>query len=466
MDEHIKRKSSRERLHDMINRLREEIASGKRHLGEYLPSEKALAEQFELSNQSVRKGLDILVAEGFIEKIPRVGNKVIGAWDDSGTIVKLGFHHSVIGEASLLRLISLFQEANPHIKVQIVPLTSSSFHYIGNYFSGGLLDVVMMNYTDFRDCIENGGKALLEPLPRNPDVYPFLSDGFTEDGQLLALPFIFSPLLLAYNRSHFSQNQMPEPDSSWTWRDLIGSAERLAVPGERVGFHFDFYSANRWPLLLLQSGARFERGDDGAIRLSGTPMLEALRACRDMKRELAHLSDSAATGESETMLAKGKASMIVTSFFYLNYLQDSRIPFDIAPVPHFGTPQSLLLSIGLALNRNLKDNDAAKRLLHFLTSPQAQTFIRKHTYSLPALRSAAEWVGEETMYRPSRFSLFRETIPGFRFFTELGIGAGELARLNRELKLYWAGLETEDELCKQIEAWSREEARGTAERPG
>ncbi|RKN72463.1 extracellular solute-binding protein [Paenibacillus ginsengarvi] len=452
MDHTIKRKSSRERLNDMINILRDEIVQGKRHLGEYLPSEKALAEQYELSNQSVRKGLDILVHERYIEKIPRVGNKVIGLWDESSTIVKLGFHASVIGEASLLHLIAMFQSANPHVKVQIVPLTSSSFHYIGNYFAAGLLDIVMMNYTDFRDCIENGGKELLEPLERNSELYPFLTDGFTEEGQLFVQPFIFSPLLLAYNRAHFADKKMSEPDSSWTWRDLIRAAEGLAVPGERVGFHFDFYSPNRWPLLLLQDGARFERSAGGSIRLAGTKMLESLRLCRDFKNELAHLSDSAATGESETMLAKGKASIIVTSFFYLNYLQTASIPFDVAPVPHLGTPMSLLLSIGLAVNRSSKEKSAAIRLMQFLGSPQAQSYIRKHTYSLPALRSAAEWVGAETMYRPSRFSLFRETIPGFRYFTELGIGAGELGRMNRDLKLFWAGLETEEELCAQIES--------------
>jgi multiple sugar transport system substrate-binding protein len=136
-------------------------------------------------------------------------------------------------------------------------------------------------------------------------------------------------------------------------------------------------------------------------------------------------------------------------------LQNSNVPFDIAPVPHFGTPMSLLLSIGLAVNRASKEKEPALRLLEFLTSAPAQTYIRRHTYSLPALRSAAEWVGEEKLYRPSRFSLFRETIPGFRFFTELGIGAIELARLNRDLKMYWAGLETEEELSRLIESRSR-----------
>ncbi|PYI54910.1 extracellular solute-binding protein [Paenibacillus flagellatus] len=451
------RKSPRERLNAMVGRLRDEIAAGQRRAGEFLPSEKALAEQFELSNQSVRKGLDILVAEGCIEKIPRVGNKVVAPERSSVTTIKFGFHSSVIGEASLLQLIDMFQEANPHIRVQPVPMTSSSFHYIGQYFGGGLLDAVMMNYTDFRDCLESGGRDWLEPLPRNPELYSFLSDAFASDGLQLLQPFIFSPLLLAYNRAHFAEKGVSEPDSSWTWRDLIRTAQRLAVPNERVGFLFDLDSANRWPLLLLQSEATFERRADGSFRLDGTRMMETLRTVRDIKRDLSLLSEGVPAGEPERMLAKGKASMIVTSFFYLNYLQNESVPFDVAPVPHFGKPMSLLLAIGLAVNRqsNPKEKEAAARLLDYLTAKQAQTFVRRQTYSLPALRQAAEWVGEETMYRPSRFSLFRETIPGFRLFTELGIGAEELYRLNRELKLYWAGLESDRSLCAEIESWSR-----------
>ncbi|MDF2662047.1 MAG: GntR family transcriptional regulator, partial [Paenibacillus sp.] len=79
------RKSPRERLSDMVNRLRDDIITGKRPSGEYLPSEKALTELFGLSNQSVRKGLEQLVGEGLLEKIPRVGNKVIAPPDESVT---------------------------------------------------------------------------------------------------------------------------------------------------------------------------------------------------------------------------------------------------------------------------------------------------------------------------------------------------------------------------------------------
>ena len=47
--------------------------------------------------------------------------------------------------------------------------------------------------------------------------------------------------------------------------------------------------------------------------------------------------------------------------------------------------------------------------------------IRKKTLSLPSLKTAAEWIGEEREYRPARFSMYREIIPTFRYNKELGL---------------------------------------------
>ncbi|MEC0231218.1 extracellular solute-binding protein [Paenibacillus alba] len=451
MEKQTNRDTARKRLSELISMLREDILTGKRPVGDYLPSEKTFAEQYNLSNQLVRKGLDVLVSERLIEKIPRVGTKVVGSPDGSFVTVKFGYHTSVTGEADILRLLALFQKEHPHIRVQAVPLYGSDYGYIHNYLTGGILDVVMMNYTNFREFLEIDNGDLLEPMEPNSEISTFLSDGFTDNGRLLVQPFIFSPIILCYNRDHFLEANIPEPDSSWQWSDLRNNAAKLAIPNERLGFHCDFYSPNRWPLLPLQTQAKFERQQDGRIRLAGTKMMEALRICRDMKHDFPMLSEGITTGESERLLAQGKVSIIMTSYFYLNYLINENVSFDIAPVPHLGTPLTLLLNIGLAVNRHSQVKEAAVKLVDFLTSHKAQLFIRQQTYSLPALKSASAWKGQEELYRPSRFSLFRETIPSFHYFSDLGISPKELTTINQEAKLYWAGLETEEELISRIE---------------
>lgn len=70
------RKNFHHRLEDFVSRLKQDIVTGKVKPNSYLPSELELGQQYSLSKNSIRKGLDQLVEDGLIEKIPRIGNRV------------------------------------------------------------------------------------------------------------------------------------------------------------------------------------------------------------------------------------------------------------------------------------------------------------------------------------------------------------------------------------------------------
>jgi multiple sugar transport system substrate-binding protein len=55
------------------------------------------------------------------------------------------------------------------------------------------------------------------------------------------------------------------------------------------------------------------------------------------------------------------------------------------------------------------------------------------------------------MYRPSRFHLYREIIPTFALHSSLKLSIEELQMFQREARLYWSGLETEDVLLERLE---------------
>lgn len=453
------RTTFRSRLDELITALREEIVTGQRAAGEFLPSEKQFAELYNLSNQSVRKGLDVLVAEGLIEKIPRVGNKVLGAPPDRVISVKFGYHLSIPAEVELEKLLEQFHRLHPHIRVQPVPLPVTNYSVFKQYMTNGMLDVFTLNYSNFRQFAEHDGLGDLEPQQRNPDTYPFLADAFRlgETGDaLLVQPFLFSPVILTYNRDHFREMNVPEPDSSWSWDDLFAASARLAIPSERLGFYCSYLFANRWPMLLLQKGGSFRRAADGSYRLEGD-MLEAFRFGKKLREHFPLLSTSS-YGEAERLFVQGKVSMVVDSYFHLNLYRASNIAFDIAPVPHFGDPRTLLLNIGLAVHRHSPVKEAALALVDFLTCAATQLAIRRQTYTLPALRSAAEWTGEDGLYRPSRFSLFREIMPSYRYFTDLNITERQLHLIGQEAKLYWLDLQSEEAFGSRLEELLAKEA--------
>lgn len=456
MERRPSRKTFRPRLDELVSSIRNQIITGNIAPEQYLPSEKLLAEQYGLSVQSVRKGLDLLVSEGLIVKVPKVGSQVVDPAEKGAVTIRLGYSPTIPDDVDIHRLIAMFHREHPNIRVHAVPLGHNSYNQYKPYLENGLLDVVTMNYNSFLQFSDNHSLDDFDPLERKDELYHFLSDAFTVDGQLRVQPFMFSPIILCYNRSHLAQLGLSEPNSSWSWERLFECADALHIPNERIGFHCYFSTQNRASILLMQRGKAFERHEDGRIKLTGTRMMEAIRYGRQVYKNNPSLPNSLMNWDTQKidMFRQGKVSIVMTSYFQLNHLLGTDLDFDIAPVPHSGESLTTLLTIGLAVNRHSKNKEAARKLVEFMTSSNAQLFIRQHTCSLPARIAAAEWSGHGTdvINRPSRFSLFREIIPSYRLFTDMNIGENEYAELFNELRLYWAGLVDEQTFCSRVEA--------------
>lgn len=431
------------RMDEMINTLRHEISTGKYQIDEFLPSETQLVDMFSLSINSVRKALQVLVDEGLIQKIPKIGNKVIALPQTEYVTITFGYHISIEHIAELNDLLSEFEVIYPHIKV--IPIKLSTIDYneiVKNYMHNDMLDVVTIREKEMKVYEERGELELLESFTVDSGIYPFLRDIFSTKDALYAMPFVFSPLILCYNRDHFVRNNIPEPDSSWSWDDLIRAVQQLSDPPKRYGLYFDYLSEHRWPAFLLQSGMTFQRNEDGKVKLWGTKLMEAISKCKSiaMNNQYFPMYLGGQDNITESLFREEKVSVIMTTYFNLNHLRNSGISFEIAPLPHLDEQRTMILATGLAVNRHSKRKKAAQILVDFLMSEKAQLLIRKNTLSIPGLKKAAEWMGDENIYRPSRFNIFREIIPNFRMSTDLQLSTMEMDMLNEELKLYWSGM--------------------------
>lgn len=448
--------SPKARLEKMIVTLREEINTGKRSAGEFIPSELNLCEQFDLSRSSVRKGLDILVAEGFIEKVERVGTKVKKQPQADAVQLVFGIYTSLLREINISELVHSFQQKYPNIRVQVVD------HYfphnrqaIKTLTKTKGIDVMILNGFHFETIVGGGQEDnLLEPLAANSGIYRFLSDHFTKNGKLLAQPFIYSPVILCYNKDHFRELNVPEPDSSWTWEDVRTAGKLLSNANDRYGFYFHAPADNRWPLFLLQNGVKLKKNIQEKYQMDDPKIREALQYCMNIinDRDLfpSYLSEN--NIDVETLFLKQKVSMILGTYNSLSSFIDAPFEYDIAPLPRYREPLTLISPICLAVNRESKQQVAAKLFIDYLVSDEVQLSIRKQTLNIPALKAAAEWSGEETIAsRPGRFQLFREIIPTYRFFTELNIPSDGYSLFRDELKLYWAGLDDLDTVLRRIE---------------
>ncbi|GAA3405763.1 extracellular solute-binding protein [Paenibacillus hodogayensis] len=453
----MRRRPTKEQFHmqleQMVSALRNEILDGQLLPNDYLPPEKALAERFGMSNNSIRAGLEQLVSEGWIEKIPRVGNRVTAARPP--VKLKLLCNFAPFRNLQLTRLLDGFHRLYPWISVEAVPTQGSPG--FGTDDRTLPADAVLLENYQFQDIAENRDHERLEPLIEKPGLYAQATDMFRYEGLLYMQPLIFSPIVLCYNKAHFRENGMLEPDGSWTWDDLMRAAEQLTDGKGRYGFCFHVPSKNRWPVFLLQSGERFE-WDGGRLRsLYGTKLLEGMKMCKriihNRKAFPMYLSEN--HDDIDRMFLEGKVSMTLSSYMGMNGWKESDIEFDVSPIPRLDEMRTLLISLGIGISRESAHKEETLMLVDYLVSEQAQQLISRTTLSIPTLGTLhmnehAEDKNEANGRRPSRYMMFREIMSSFRPHEALNVSHDAIRKMEGELKAYWADLLDEDELCDRL----------------
>ncbi|MGI2297651.1 extracellular solute-binding protein [Paenibacillus sp. GXUN7292] len=456
-----KRKPFQERLDSFVQKLREQIMDGVYPPGSFLPPEMKLAELYQLSNKSVRKGLDTLVDEGLIVKINRVGNKVTGTGSKERIVLTLGCSPSIERDFALQQLLADFHAQFPTIQVKTIPISSGhptvGNHNIStfkNFLENGIVDVLSLNPMYFGEFVENNCLELLEPVEQQPDIYPFLQKPFSYEDKLYVQPVVFSPMVLCYNKEHFRKMELPEPDSSWSWSDVVQSAEKLAIPGQRHGLYFHLLSENRWPLFMLQSGMTFQPAGEGeTCELAGTKLLDNIKQVKQLVNNRTifpgYLIES--NDDVNQLFVEDRVSIIISSYLNLNEFKHTNIQFDVAPLPYTDYPATLLIIVGLAINANSPNKHAANLLLRYFATRRAQQKIREYTLSIPAYKPIAEQTGQDSksLNRPSHYAMFREHLRSARVQRDLGLTDVHFYALRSLLKKYWSDMIDEDTLCKE-----------------
>lgn len=473
MSEKTSREEFQAKLDHMVSTLRNQILNNEIMVGDYLPSEQSLAQKFDLSKNSVRKGLETLVSEGLIVKKSRIGNLVVSNKPYDQVILRVGYYPSLLKEAKFLEIVKQFEGVYPNIKVQTIPLPYEHYQRtVLDFFNSDMIDVVSINYNDF--CkFQLAPDEIFETIDRDEQIYSFLQKPFraSTENQVFVRPFIFSPIVLCYNPKHFEKNHIPLPDSSWRWEDVLAAAKQLSteVDADRhCGVYFHPLSLNRWPIFLLQNNVYFEREENGAVSFDKKRLLESVNIIRELfeKQEILQTFLSDSDRDAEKLFIQEKVSMIVSSYFSLNEFKELNLDYDIAPLPYLSYAQTLLLIIGFAINKNSTKVQAAKKFVDFISSDIVQSFIRKQTLSIPSVKMEAEKTGDEQIYKPTRFHLFREIIPTYRLYSDLGVTYHELNEIKNELRLYLSGMLSEDFFVQRVRAILSKEVKNNEMKKG
>lgn len=439
-----------ERLNYMIEAIRTKITTNEYVIGSYIPSILHLSKEYQLSINSVQKGLDVLLNEGLIERIPRVGIKVIAK---QVTTLSIGYYTTLNDELDLQHLIEAFEARYPSIKINLIPLQFANYvETTEAYLKNEFVDAVAINHLNFlhfSELIEDLSH-LFEVIQPNTSIYPFLNEAFTVNEQLYAQPIIFSAVVLCYNKDFFTTHQIPDPPSNWTWNEFINMLELIEEKtSSNLSFYFYPGTWNRWPIFLMQSGLNFTEVPNA---LSSQEILDGIDMCYQLihRQNTFSLLLSSNDTNVEKMFLEQSVPVMMTTYYRLNQLKETSFEFEIVPLPYVNVPKTLLLPIGFAINQRSKKKELAKLFLNFLSSSEAQLHIRKHTYSIPALQQAAEWEGEELLYRPANFQMFKDITAQFGLISDLNLNFDQMQQLHNIMNRYWTGLQDKESTTNQL----------------
>ena len=230
---------------------------------------------------------------------------------------------------------------------------------------------------------------------RRSDFPEKLLKSFSWRGKLYALPFLFSPVMLFYNKRIFRKNGMEEPLASWTWNDLYDCTERMtrfSDDGKHIlqyGLGILFTTNTYIPFLLQNGGELFDA--NGNCVLSSRNAFEALRFFSELYALPGVCSHK--FGDPRSALADLTANdllaMMIADAVDYKYLTERMPSADIGilPLPARHLRATTLSSHGWAIHRNCRNPVAHFRFLERLfTARERNRFFQYPDLSFPAFR--------------------------------------------------------------------------------
>jgi multiple sugar transport system substrate-binding protein len=317
------------------------------------------------------------------------------------------------------QVITAFHERESDIRVQLVEASDRDdlIARLSTSFAGGSPpDVFLINYRFYGQF---ASKGVLEPLEQRvddsdefepEDFYPQALDAFRWNGELTCLPQNISSLVVYYNRSLFKRYGVPEPRAGWTWNEFVGTAVQLTRDraGRRVaGGEPELgavapavYGLGLEPVLIRiapfvwSNGGRFvdDAQDPSRLTLGEPNSLQALREFFDLRSAYGVVPTDAEVEaeDAESRFANGRLAMLLESRRVTpTFRTIDAFDWDVAPLPRWKKPASILHSDAYCMTAASDEKDAAWAFIEFANSPEGQRVVARTGRTVPSLKSVA-----------------------------------------------------------------------------
>jgi multiple sugar transport system substrate-binding protein len=313
----------------------------------------------------------------------------------------LGYEGEVVAQ-----LIPQFERENPgvHVDVQQIPWTAAHEKILTAHVGGSLPDVGQVGNTWVPELMTVGAIEALDArvgttVPR-ADYFPGVWDTNVVNGRPYGIPWYVDTRMLFYRT-----DLIPVPPK--TWSEWIAVMDRLKRSSTRRDFHPLLMPTNEWAqpvTLALQKRAPLI-SEDGHALFDEPRFLEAFAFYLSIyKRGYAPVMSASQIANLFQQFRDGDFAMFVSGPWDVGNMR-KRLPdfhdWSTTPLPvPDGTPYpgpSLAGGSSLVLYRQSKRQDAAWKLIEFLSRPDVQKRFSELTGDLPARRSVWSAIDEREL---------------------------------------------------------------------
>ena len=302
---------------------------------------------------------------------------------------------------SYSKLVDRYNSQQPPYPVRLIHISSEYEQKLLVMAAAKNAPDVIKGYNGMlRNFYRNGIIADLTPyIQSDPEFdlnlyYPSLVKMGQIDSHQIAIPIVFSTLVLYYNKNHFDMAGIHYPESTWTWDDFLRAAKRLTKYDQsgqiiRCG---GFIEAFRPVLVFQWGGHQFNATRDSSI-MASQQSAESLKFFLDLFQKHCVSYDPAAKGfRMDEIFSSERTSMVIngrwaTPWFVKTMREGS---FDVAPVPHKKQRMTGLAAHFIVMSAASKKKAAAWDFMKFLVSYEAQKLTSEDGNNIPAMKSVAE----------------------------------------------------------------------------
>ena len=274
----------------------------------------------------------------------------VSALAEPVTITYAHFSGAGAQEETLKKMIAVFEEKNPDIKVDLqITGYDDYFTKLATTVGGGNApDVFEMNMENYLAYMLRGACADLTGLINNDNYSAGTLEAVSSDGKLYAVPMSFSTCVLIYNKALFDQAGIAYPTNDWTWADAQTAAEAIKALGDDIWGYYQPITYNEFYKSVKSNGGSLLNADYTAFTANSPENVAVLDAMLKRVRGENHVQPTAEemAGRGDwDLFTEGKLGMIITGIWaFPTYTEKCTFDWDIVVEPGFATKSTFFFA--------------------------------------------------------------------------------------------------------------------------